>query len=75
VTVTQRISAPVYISVLEESVDDTQCVVTAQLQQESSDIINVDITMSVSHKDRGFVSFNPSLGVTNLFHVFQVQCT
>ena len=45
---TQRISAPgvlVQISGLEESVHYAQCVVTAQLQQERSGIIDVSITM------------------------------
>jgi len=37
------------ISELEESVHDAQCVVTAQLQQESSVTINFSITMSVNH--------------------------
>jgi len=41
--------APARISVLEESVYDEQCVVAAQLQQESSVIINVSITMSGNH--------------------------
>ena len=38
-----------HISVLEESVHDAQCVVATQLQQESSVIINVSITMSANH--------------------------
>ena len=38
-----------YLCVLEESVHDAQFVVTAQLQQESSLIINVSITMSPNH--------------------------
>jgi len=35
--------------VLEQSVHDAQCVVTARLQQDSSVIINVDITVSTNH--------------------------
>jgi len=85
-------SVLVHIYVLEESVHDAQCVVTTQLQQESSVIINVSITMSANHilpytsivsnmcievsqKYRGFVSFNSSLGFTNLLHEFREQYT
>ena len=49
---TQIISAPgvlVHISVLEGSVHDAQCVVTTQLQQESSITIYISINMSVNH--------------------------
>jgi len=52
-SLTQGISAPdvlVHISAFEkESVHDEQCVVTTQLQQEPSVIINVSITMSAYH--------------------------
>jgi len=50
---TQRISAPpgvlAQISMLEESVRDTQCVVTLELQQEHCGIMHVSITMSANH--------------------------
>jgi len=71
----------VLISVLEESVHDAQCVVTAQ---EPSTIINVSIIMLTNHtiqysnivlnvctevtqKDRGFVSFKLSQGIIIFF--------
>jgi len=41
------ISVLVHITVLEESVHDAQCTLTAQLEQESS--VNVSITMLVDH--------------------------
>jgi len=39
----------VHICLLEETVRDVQCVATAQLQHESSDIIYVSITMLANH--------------------------
>jgi len=91
VTVNQKISASgvlVHISVLEESIHDAQRVVTAQLHQESlvsctsaspcwliiSSIVP-NVCIEVSQNDRGIVSFNPSQGITNVFHDFRAQCT
>jgi len=50
--VTQQISAKVVrvkISVLEKSVHDAQCVITAQLQHKPSVIIYVSTTMLANH--------------------------
>ena len=91
---TQWISAQgvlVHIPILEESVHDAQCVVTAQLQLQPSVAINISITMLVNHtathprivpkvcievsqKDRGFISFNASQGMTNFFHELKLKC-
>jgi len=49
---TQQTSAPVvlvHISVLEESIHDSQWVVTTQLEQEPSVIIYISITMLTNH--------------------------
>ena len=54
---TQRTSVAgvlVHIFMLEGSVHDAQCVVTAQLQQEASIIIYMCIAMSANHASTSF---------------------
>jgi len=68
---TQRISAPdvlMQISILEESVHDAQCVVTAQLQLEPAAIIYVSIRMFTYRtvpNSRGFITFRKALLVSS----------
>ena len=53
--------APGVISVLENSVRDAQCVVTAQLQQELFVVIYVIINMSANHPFHALTSFSPNV--------------